>query len=78
VPTKYKEDPALGDWVNLQRVVFKKSRMKPERTAKLNKIGFDFKPHKENWNLQFKKLRDYYEKHGHCELFGLSTLLPSS
>jgi hypothetical protein len=55
--------------------------MDPERKAKLDEIGFDFNPKgnaKENWNLQFKKLRDYYEKHGHCKFFGLSTIVTSS
>jgi hypothetical protein len=27
------------------------------------------KKNKENWNSQFNQLREYYEKHGHCELF---------
>jgi hypothetical protein len=44
-----------------------------ERKAKLDKIGFEFsvkdKTNEKNWNLQFKKLQDYHEKYGHCELF---------
>jgi hypothetical protein len=64
--------------------------MDPERTQKLEEIGFDFNPmdkaneigfdfnfikkpiNKANeilWNSKFQKLREYYEKHGHCELF---------
>jgi hypothetical protein len=37
----------------------------------LDEIGFAFTPTSDNvneWNLQFKKLRDYYGKHGHCEI----------
>jgi hypothetical protein len=30
------------------------------------------------WNLQFKKLQDYYEKHGHCKLFCAVDRFPSS
>jgi hypothetical protein len=47
--------------------------MDPERKGKLNEIDFEFNlkamKDEENWNLQFKKLRDYDETHGHCELF---------
>jgi hypothetical protein len=43
------------------------------RKRRLDEIGFAFKPTNnkakdEKWNLQFKKLRDYYGIHGHCEL----------
>jgi hypothetical protein len=61
--------------------------MDQERKRMLDEIGFDeisfnFKarPTKETeyWNLLFKKLQDYYEEHGHCELFGLSNVAPLS
>jgi hypothetical protein len=62
----------LGNWVNTQRTVFKTGRMDPERKGKLNEIDFEFnvkdKALAKHWNLQFKKLHDYYEKNGHCEL----------
>jgi hypothetical protein len=73
VPQGYKEDPKLANWVNSQRTVFKNGTMNPERKRMLDEIGFDFKPtkgSKENerrWNLQFKKLQNYYEEHGDCE-----------
>jgi hypothetical protein len=73
VPQGYEEEPKLGDWVNNQRSCFKNGKMDPERKRRLDEIGFDFNPkektNEENWNLQFKKLRGYYGKHGHCELF---------
>jgi hypothetical protein len=28
-----------------------------------------FGPRDAQWNIMFKKLQDYYGKHGHCELF---------
>jgi hypothetical protein len=46
--------------------------MDHERKRMLDEICFEFSRKNEvneNWNLQFQKLRDYYEKHGHCELF---------
>jgi hypothetical protein len=73
---------ALGEWVNTQRKSFRKGKMHPERKRMLNEIGLDFNANdkanerkwmgltfEKKWNLQFKKLQDYYEKHGHCELF---------
>jgi hypothetical protein len=64
----------MGEWVSRQRLIFKAGRMDQERKRMLDEIGFTFKPPtreksaEENWNWQFKKLRDYYGKHGHCEL----------
>jgi hypothetical protein len=73
MPNKYKEDPSLGSWVERQRAFFKTGKIVAERKAKLDEIGFDFNPtgmaNKHIWNLQFKKLQDYYGKHGHCEFF---------
>jgi hypothetical protein len=47
--------------------------MDQERKTRLEELGFDFslkeKANEEIWNLQFQKLREYYEIHGHCELF---------
>jgi hypothetical protein len=66
----YEEDESLGNWVYTQRRLFKTGKMDPERKMRLDEIGFGFdKADEENWNLQFKRLLDYYEKHGHCELF---------
>jgi hypothetical protein len=72
VPWKYKEDPSLSNWVITQRTRLKNDKMNPERKAKLNEIGFEFVPkgmtNEDMWDFQFQKLREYYEKHGHCEL----------
>jgi hypothetical protein len=73
VPKNYSLDPQLGSWVHRQRSYFKNGILDPERKRRLDEIGFDFNPkdkktNEKNWNLQFKKLRDYYVKHGPCEL----------
>jgi hypothetical protein len=73
VPSHYSLDPQLGNWATKQRSVFKKGILDFEREAKLDELGFEFSVKDEiydaKWNLQFKKLQDYYGKHGHCELF---------
>jgi hypothetical protein len=71
---KDKEGPALANWVKNQRKRYASGRMDQGRKVKLDEIGFKFSPRRdkanqEKWNLKFKKLQDYYEKHGHCELF---------
>jgi hypothetical protein len=69
----YEEDPKLDAWINNQRLIFKTGKMDSERERRLGEIGFEFnvkdKAKEETWNLQFKRLRDYSEKYGHCELF---------
>jgi hypothetical protein len=70
VPQGYEEDPKLAKWVNTQRTFFKNGKMGQERKRMLYEIGFEGTTNEENWNLQFKKLRDYYGKHDHCEYFG--------
>jgi hypothetical protein len=69
VPKKYKEDLQLGNWVDNQRACFKNGKLDPEKKNRLDGIGFEFNRFERAWNLQFKKLQDYYVKHGHCELF---------
>jgi hypothetical protein len=70
----HKKDLALCNWVGNQRTSSRNGKLDPERKMRLDEIGFDFnhkgkdKTNEENWNLQFKKLQDYYGKHGHCEL----------
>jgi hypothetical protein len=39
-----------------------------ERKRRLDEIGFVFSAQDNIWNGLFKKLHDYYEIHGHCEL----------
>jgi hypothetical protein len=75
VPQGFNYDPTLGTWVQTQRVVFKTDKMDPERKTKLKEIAFDFNlkgvTNDDIWDFQFQKLREYYEKHGHCELYSV-------
>jgi hypothetical protein len=41
-------------------------------------IREDLEQESHRWNSKFKKLRDYYGKHGHCELCWAVDRLPSS
>jgi hypothetical protein len=72
VPNKYEEDPPLGRWVDNQRTCFKNGIMDQERKMRLEEIGFEFSrkvmTNEDIWDFQFQKLREYCERHGHCEL----------
>jgi hypothetical protein len=51
--------------------------MDQEQKKRLDEIGFEVQGKaimETNWNLKYNQLRDYYEKYGHCEFFGLSTV----
>jgi hypothetical protein len=64
VQRRYQEDPKLGRWVTRQRTFFRKCKLDHERKRMLDEIGFEFNRKGSAWNLQFEKLREYYEKHG--------------
>jgi ribosomal protein L24E len=40
VPQRFKQNPQLGTWVNEQRQLRKSGKLKEDRTAKLNEVGF--------------------------------------
>ena len=44
VPTRYKKDPALGQWVRRQRNRNKASTLPVDQKAKLDSIGFVWEP----------------------------------
>jgi hypothetical protein len=44
VPSKYKKDPSLGNWVNNQRVCWKNGKMDLKWKKKLDDNCFDFAP----------------------------------
>jgi hypothetical protein len=71
----YIEDPQLGPWANKQLRSFRKGELHPEQKRMPNEIGFVFNrkgmTYEDIWSLQFKKLRGYYGKHGHCKWFSV-------
>lgn len=73
VPTLYKENPKLGQWVANQRKAYnmlkngKKSFMTPERLAKLDSLGFNWgkkHPDPPSWDEMVEKAKNYYQKLG--------------
>ena len=73
VPDKWKEDPVLANWVSQQRRSYADQKIKPERVAELNELGFAWKLQHKNWYDSFRtdfddmmgRLTKFYNEHGH-------------
>ena len=63
----YKNDSKLGQWVNTQRIEYKKDELNPNRVNLLNSVGFEWagvvrgKIDNEKWIGMFQKLEAYKE-----------------
>jgi hypothetical protein len=76
VPTKYSENPTLGQWVSTQRHNFKlfqegkSSRMTAERIQELERVGFEWETTTGMgfWSLQFRQLCEFKVQFGHCRV----------
>ena len=73
VPSSYKEDKALGEWVKLQRAAAKAGRLSPEHREALDGLGFKWVVHSMNshqieasWRTMLESLVEYKRKHGDC------------
>jgi hypothetical protein len=66
VPIKWKEDGSLGRWVFKNRK--NQDKLSLDKYNKLNELGFNwiFKP--DLWDNHIAILKQYKEKHGHCEV----------
>ena len=73
VPLGWKEDPALGRWVNMQRILQSKGTLQPDREAKLNELQFtwgrqDSMPNEKKWDASYQKLVEFKTRFGHCRV----------
>ena len=72
VPNKFKEDNALGRWVDKQRQDYRKlkegkaSVMNDEKIRKLEELGFCWSVDEFVWNNRFEELKKYKEEKGNC------------
>ena len=55
----------IGQWVSTQR---KQNFISPKRRQRLNDLGFNWNPYDEIWEHSFKKLVDFKELKGNCEV----------
>eukprot|EP00559_Dactyliosolen_fragilissimus_P000067 CAMPEP_0184873634 /NCGR_PEP_ID=MMETSP0580-20130426/41954_1 /TAXON_ID=1118495 /ORGANISM="Dactyliosolen fragilissimus" /LENGTH=390 /DNA_ID=CAMNT_0027376563 /DNA_START=422 /DNA_END=1591 /DNA_ORIENTATION=- len=74
VPVEYMDNPRLGNWVDNQRVQYRKrqlgdrSTMTSNRINMLEDIGFVWYKHEDQWNEKYEELKAYKEKHGTCHV----------
>ncbi|MDC0613604.1 Helicase associated domain protein [Akkermansiaceae bacterium] len=66
VPAKYNVDKVLGAWVGTQRDAQKKGNLDPEKTSRLNDLGFVWDVTQEAWDENFLNLDAYKKQHGNC------------
>jgi hypothetical protein len=60
-----KKERQLAMWVDMQRKIFKRGDLHPEREQVLNQIGFVFDAQESKWLEMYEKLEEYKRKNGH-------------
>jgi hypothetical protein len=68
VPKRYKANPSLGNWVQVQRRRFRNKSLAKNCIAKLDKIGFtwEVKDLARDWMTRYKQLVKYKREFGDC------------
>ena len=55
----------LGPWIKMQRSLFAKGRLEPQRQRRLEELpGWTWDPRTDQWEAGFRRLLDYVEQHG--------------
>jgi hypothetical protein len=68
VPQRWKVDPKLASWVNLQRNIYNKRKLTTERITRLEAVGFEWNPFASDWEKHFAMLESFKAEHGHCRV----------
>jgi len=79
VPSKYDQNPKLGNWIKTQRIHYKlfkegrtsESQLTSERVQALEALGFEWPlPTKldKKWNQRLEELKRFREINGHCRV----------
>ena len=68
VPAKWEQNRYLAAWVATQRKLYGEGRLSPERTKRLELLGFDLKPFISNWDEMLAALSAYKQKYGDCNV----------
>jgi hypothetical protein len=72
VPYGWPENSVLARWVSTQRACRKSGKLLPERLARLDQLGFEWKPehtvggNDAKWEMRFAELTAYHQRSGHC------------
>ena len=68
VPAKWSHNRYLAAWVATQRKLYDKGRLSPERTKRLELLGFNLAPFASKWDEMSAALSDYKRKYGNCNV----------
>jgi len=78
VPANYTANPQLGNWVKLQRQLYKRGDLLPDRIELLKRIGFEWELRRKvvcvDWNERFEQLKQYKKDDGNCDVSNLRRL----
>ena len=61
---------SLDNWVSVQRINKKNEKLSPDKTKRLDGIGFDWDPENTDWEANFNALLAYVNKEGHSRVPG--------
>ena len=67
VPAKW-SDPELGRWVTVQRVVYRRGGLSPDRVERLEALGFEWDAIAALWEKRFSELVRFKKEHSHCDV----------
>jgi predicted helicase len=66
VPRGWSENPQLASWISTQRT--SKCKLRSDRIARLEEIGFDWNTDETAWEAMFLELQAYKSEHGNCNV----------
>ncbi len=56
---------ALGNWVGIQRKLYKQNKLSTERIELLNKLNFVWDIPEQQWNENYQELKKFFKQNGH-------------
>jgi hypothetical protein len=69
VPLQYESNQELGRWVSRQHSLLKGKKMRSDRVAKLESIGYRIgQDIVRGWDFRFQQLADYKRVYGNCDV----------
>jgi len=68
VPACWPANPALSRWVSVQRMLWAAGRLRADRRRRLKQIGLRRNDWEQRWQRQFRQLREFRRRFGHCQV----------
>ncbi len=68
VPKAWPTNRQLGTWVHKQRARYLRGRLQPDRTCRLEELGFEWQRGTLKWEERFEELQEFHRRFGHCKV----------